>query len=71
MNPSVIISHIRKILEIAKPVRIKPIVDNLFLAQSMQFTSPINPFPKTANTDSLITTKMRMPSTTLSISANS
>lgn len=71
INPSIIINHIRQILEIAKPVRIKLIIEMfLFFTQSVQVTSPINPFPKNPNIDWLTDIKMRRLSTILSISAN-
>ena len=56
-NPSVTIVHIRQNLEEAKPVRIRLTVGIFLLfTQSMQLTTPINPFPKTPNTDSLTAT---------------
>lgn len=64
-------SHTRKILEIAKPVRMKLILDIiLFLAQSVQFTTAMNPFPITPSIASLVAIEMRTPSAVLSISAN-
>lgn len=69
-NPSVTIVHIRQNLEVAKPARIKLIVEILFFLQSMQLTNPINPLPKSSNIDSVIATKMRRLSIILSMSAN-
>lgn len=71
MYASEINSHTRKILEIAKPVRMKLILDiNLFLVQSVQFTTAMNTFPITPSIASLVAMERRTPSAVLNISTN-
>ena len=68
---SKVIIHVVKILVVANPVRIKPILESfLLLTQSVQFTSTINVFPKTPSIASPVATERRMLSSVLSISAN-
>lgn len=63
--------HTRQMLEIDKPMRMKPVLEILlFLVQSVQFTNAMNPFPRTPSTASLVAMERRTPSAALNISAD-